>query len=104
MAFPICNQSDIPHKDARLAYERRHWDDQGYERTARRNGAYQCPKCELWWPIIEEPDCWTQSLNDRNRMDAEGWWGAAVCEKCQLLMVDQPDGVGECYDLSGGKG
>lgn len=101
MAFPYCNQADIVHAEPRLAYEKRHWDDERFERTQRRNGAYQCPKCGLWWPLIEEPDMWTEADETPGWWTAEGWWGGVACEGCEILMVSQPDGRGECYDLSG---
>jgi hypothetical protein len=100
VSFPFCNQADILHSEARIVYERPHWDKEGYERTERRNGAYQCPKCGLWWPVIEEPDWWEQNPEDDAKWDAQGWWGGVVCEDCEILMVDQPDGSAECYDLS----
>jgi hypothetical protein len=72
-------------------------DDQN-ERGERIGGWSQCPKCGVWWPIVEEPDMWTES-DDGTHWVAEGWWGAAVCMDCGMLMVDQPDGTGECYEL-----
>ena len=103
MTFPFCNQADLLTAGPRVIYEQRRYDVDGTERTERRNGAYQCPECGLWWPVIEEPDCWTQSDDDPSRWDATGWWGGVVCEECQLLMVElmveQPDGAGEVYKL-----
>lgn len=52
----------------------------------------------LWWPCVEQPDCWEEM--DDGRWKATGWWGASVCEVCDLLMVEQPDGTPECYSLS----
>lgn len=100
MAFPYSNQADIQRAEPRLAYEKRHWDHDGFERTERRNGACQCPKCELWWPAIEEPDMWTGDEITPGRWNAEGWWGGVVCEDCEILMVDQPDGRSQYYRLS----
>ena len=98
MAIPFCNQANIHVVGPRIARESQHWDDDGHERTERRNGATQCPKCGLWWPNIEEPDMW--DLNDRTgRWDATGWWGGVVCCECNLLMVEQCDGTDECYQL-----
>ncbi len=75
------------------------FDPEGFQHGERINGYDQCPKCGLWWPCVEEPDCWTESAN--GEWLATGWWGAAVCCECNLLMVDQPDGRGECYRLGG---
>lgn len=100
MTFLYSNQTDLMRAEPRRTSERRTWDAEGFERTEIRTGACQCPKCGLWWPIIEEPDCWTQNSKDKTRMDATGWWGAPVCELCHLLLVEQPDGRSECYDLS----
>lgn len=76
----------------------RTFDEESHERGERINGYCECPKCGLWWPIVEEPDCW--EWNERSqRWIATGWWGAAVCEACELLMADQPDGTPECYYL-----
>jgi hypothetical protein len=72
------------------------YDADGFEQGERINGFEQCPKCGLWWPCVEEPDCWTE---DGDKWKATGWWGAAVCEECDLLMVEQPDGRGEVYQL-----
>lgn len=69
-----------------------------YEQTKRINGGCQCPKCGLWWPCVEEPDMWDWD-EDFGQWIATGWWGAAVCEECNILMVDQPDGESECYQL-----
>lgn len=85
--------------DIKPVYLQREYDANGYERTQRINGGYQCPKCELWWPCVEEPDCWTMNQHDENKWDAEGWFGGVVCEDCGLLMIDQPDGTAECYSL-----
>ncbi len=101
MTFPFCNQRDIHTAGVRLLREKRHFDAEGYERTERLNGAYQCPKCELWWPVIESPDCWTVSAPGQRK--ALEWFGFAACSDCELLMVDQPDGRSERYDLSGSK-
>lgn len=99
MAFPFCNQVDIVRAAPRIVRERRHWDEHDFEQTERRVGAEQCPKCGLWWPAIEQPDMWTLSETD-GKWDADGWWGGTVCEQCSVLMINQPDGRGECYDLS----
>lgn len=72
------------------------FDEDGYEQGQRINGFDCCPQCGLWWPCIEEPDCWEE---DDSRWKATGWWGASVCEDCGLLMIEQPDGRGECYQL-----
>lgn len=98
MPFPFCNSINL---DPKIVYERRHWDKDGYERTERRNGAVQCPRCDLWWPCIEEPQAWSQTLDSimDERMDAIEWWGGVVCEECNLLMAEQPDGRIEVYQL-----
>ena len=78
----------------------REFDAERYEQTKRINGGYQCPKCELWWPCVEEPDMW--DLDEESGIwEATGWWGGTVCEECNILMIDQPDGSGECYQLDG---
>ena len=88
---------NLPHSDKPyVAYLSRSFDEDGHERGERINGFDQCPKCGLWWPCIEEPDCWEE---DGDKWKATGWWGAAVCEECNLLMVEQPDGTPECYQL-----
>lgn len=73
------------------------FDDEGCERGKRINGFDQCPKCGLWWPCEEEPDCWEES--DDGTLVAIGWWGASVCCDCNLLLVTQPDGTPEAYQL-----
>lgn len=75
----------------------RSFDEDGHERGQRINGYSQCPKCGLWWPCIEEPDCWEE--DEPGSWVAVGWWGATVCEECELLMVEQPDGRDEVYQL-----
>lgn len=99
MAFPYCNQVDILTAEPRLVREKRYWNDEDRELTEQRNGAYQCPKCGLWWPLIEQPEAWELS-EETGRWDAIEWWGCVVCEVCRFLMVDQPDGTPECYDLN----
>jgi hypothetical protein len=74
-----------------------HPSDDGYPTGERINGFYQCPKCNAWWPCIEQPDMWT--WDDSGKWRISGWWGAAVCATCGLLMLDQPNGQGECYQL-----
>lgn len=98
MAFPHANQIDILNSDPKLTREKRHWDSEGYERTQRRNGASECPKCGLWWPVIEDPDMWNEN-SETGRLDAAGWWGGVVCEQCGILIVEQPDGHTEAYAL-----
>lgn len=98
MTFPFCNQADIRTTSPRRYREVRHWDEENHELTQIRTGAYQCPECGLYWPLIEEPDAWR--LNEETgRWDAVDWWGGVVCEECGLLMIDQPDGTGEVYRL-----
>lgn len=81
----------------------RTFDHEGFERGERISGYSCCPHCGLWWPIVEEPDEWIEDprahIRGVERWLAKSWWGAAVCEKCELLMVDQPDGTPECYWL-----
>lgn len=95
--MPLANQADLHINGPRLIQLSTSFDDKGYERGERINGACQCPECGLWWPVIEEPDVWTES--DDGRWIATGWWGEARCELCHLLMIDQPGGRGECYRL-----
>ena len=91
---------DLPTRDGTYCvYLSRYWDRDNFEKGERINGYDQCPKCGLWWPCIEEPDCWEESDHGTNKWIATGWWGAAVCEECELLMVEQPDGRGETYQL-----
>ena len=97
MSFPICNQADILTADVRVSYERTRFDAEGYERTERRAGSSGCPRCGLWWPIIEYPCGWQQDKH--GQWIATEYWGEAYCEACELLMVHQPDGRGECYQL-----
>ena len=97
MTLPLANRIDLMDQRRYYRYEPVHYDGEGYERTERLNGAYQCPKCGLWWPVIEEPDMWVELADGRWR--ADGWWGAAACESCRILMLDQPDGRSECYQL-----
>lgn len=99
MAFPYSNQADLMRAEPRRTRERRHYDADGYERTEVRTGDCQCPKCGLWWPVIESPDMWTQNPKDTTKLNAFGWWGAAQCGTCDLLLAEQPDGRSECYDL-----
>jgi len=98
MTFPFANQADLFTLDPVRTRERRHWDDQGHERTEIRTGAVQCPKCGLYWPCIEEPDMWDEN-KETGRWDATGWWGGVVCSFCKLLLVEQPDGTSEAYQL-----
>lgn len=71
-------------------------DSEGYERGQRINGFAQCPKCGVWEPVVEEPDMWDEA---DGVWVASGWWGGAICEECNLLLVEQPDGTPECYEL-----
>jgi len=97
VSIPLCNAADL-FNGPRIDYETRHWDAEGHERTERRNGAMQCPKCGLWWPMIEEPDMWDQN-EKTGRWDASGWWGGVACCECRLLLIEQPDGTCEAYEL-----
>lgn len=99
MALPFTNQMDLQVSNVRIEYEAQHWDDTGHEQTQRRTGALQCPCCSLWWPIIEEPEEWTEN-DETGRWDALAWWGGVVCGECNLLMAEMPDGRVECYKLS----
>lgn len=81
----------------RLVLLSKSFDEDGHERGERINGYCECPKCGLWWPVVEEPDSWTKG--DDGKWFADSWWGAAVCGECLLLMVEQPDGMPECYQL-----
>lgn len=96
---PICNQID-PYGDP-VYIVPLHFDADGMQRGERVAGRYRCPSCGLWWPVCEEPDCWEQCDENAAKWIASGWWGAAVCEDCGLLMITQPDGRGECYQLGG---
>lgn len=90
--LPCLDANDI--KPVRLSHS---WDSEHFEQGEIIRGYYQCPQCGLWWPCVEEPDCWEEEPDGFKR--ATGWWGAAVCEECGLLMADQPDGQTECYRL-----
>lgn len=87
MSMPRCNQADLFTVGARVRREHRHWDANGYEQTERSVGAVQCPRCNLWWPVIEHPDAWSQNA-DTGRLDADGWWCGVFCEQCGLLLID----------------
>lgn len=80
-----------------------HIDDEGYQRGERINGFYQCPKCGSWCPVIEEPDCWEEYTGIHpekfGKWVAIEWWGVAECGDCGLVMLSQPDGTGECFQL-----
>jgi len=92
------NQADLFTAGPRLLRETRWWNEDGFEQTQRRNGAAQCPQCGLWWPIIEEPCAWTCEPGARH--NATEWWeGFQVCSECSLLMLEQPDGTTEVYEL-----
>ncbi len=99
MAIPLCNQADLFTAGPRLVREIRRWDEKGYEQTQRRNGAVQCPRCGLWWPMIEEPYEWNRVDCSAETYRAIAWEGFPVCEACNLLMVEQPDGTSEVYQL-----
>ncbi|TXH55021.1 MAG: hypothetical protein E6Q97_09730 [Desulfurellales bacterium] len=96
--LPFCNQRTLHTEDTVILRTRRVWDEDGFERGQRRNGATQCGECGLWWPNIEEPDAW-QENPETGKFDAVAWWGGVVCEQCDLLFVEQPDGRGEAYSL-----
>jgi hypothetical protein len=98
MTFPFCNQSDLMTSAPKIVREKQCFDAEDYETTQRRNGAVQCPKCKLWWPSIEDPDWWTQREDGKHI--AIGWWGGVVCEVCDLLLIEQPDGHTEVYWLN----
>ena len=104
MTIPLCNQADLMTLGPRPVRERRCFDANGRERTQLRSGACQCPQCGLWWPLIEDPCGWVEEYKRPDdttpiRWFAVEWWGAAMCEICGLLMVEQPDGTGEVYQL-----
>jgi hypothetical protein len=96
--FPFCNQADLRDRGAVVCREARHWDNEGHEQTQIRTGAYECPRCRLWWPLIESPDEWTLN-QETGKWDAISWWGGAVCGECNLLMINQPDGTTKAYEL-----
>lgn len=86
-----------------LKYLGVHFDEENYMRGERINGFEQCPKCGVWYPCIEEPNEWQEYEGDNPKLQgkwmASDWWGGTVCEECNLLMIEQPDGRGECYQL-----
>ena len=99
MAVAFANPVDLQTRLGNwLKYEHQRFDDDGYERTERVNGSVQCPRCELWWPCVEEPEEWVDD-NSSSMKYAVSWWGGVVCCECQLLIVDQPDGRVEVYKL-----
>lgn len=89
---------DLKSRDSYAVVLSLAFDAEGYERGERINGFVQCPKCHRWWPCIEEPDMWNQRWD--GKWIASGWWGASVCEDCDLLFVEQPDGTPETYRLN----
>ncbi len=77
------------------------FDDEGLQRGHAITGWHECPKCYLWWPDDAEPDAWAEERTPDGevRWIADGWWGGAFCERCDLLLVSQPDGMSEAYQL-----
>ena len=94
---------DLPHcglwSDPYVKRLSRSYDDEGFEQGQRINGFDECPKCGVWWPCVEEPDCWQESDHVAGQWSAIGWWGASVCGECDLLLITQPDGTPEAYQL-----
>lgn len=100
MTIDYCCPINLPQLESPpIVRSQRTFDSEGLERGERINGYDQCPRCGLWWPIVEEPDVW-EEVAGTQRWIATGWWGAAICGECDLLMVEQPDGTPECYRLS----
>lgn len=73
-----------------------HFDDTGYQRAERINGAVECPDCGLWWPLVEEIVEWIERPEGPKEMwFASGWdTGSAWCSECDILLADGFDG---CY-------
>lgn len=70
-------------------------DCNDHERGERINGVLECPHCGLYWPIIEEPEAWTQRKTGTWR--AVEWGpGIAECLQCNRVFVDTFDG---CFEL-----
>ena len=95
---------NLPTADPYTPYLRvlsRSFDADGFERGERINGFTECPKCGRWWPNVEEPDCWEEGEDAGHETIwlATGWWGSSICEECDLLMIEQPDGTSEVYRL-----
>lgn len=96
---------DLMARDRRDPYEftiETYFDDDGFEQGEKIIGYDCCPKCGLWYPCVAQPDSWELHGLDKTgkeRWFATGWWGGTVCNECELLMIEQPDGAGECYQL-----
>jgi len=72
-------------------------DDEGFEQAYRVDGWEECPKCNLIWPRVAQPDMWDQT--EGGIWIVTGWWGGVVCEDCGILLITQPDGTPEAYNL-----
>ena len=68
-------------------------DREGYPHQLRINGAIQCPKCGLFWPLIEDSDEWTR-VDGKWRVSGFGL-GMAECIECRKVFVENFDGVHE---------
>lgn len=68
------------------------FDAEGTQRAKRINGSVECPKCGLYWPMVEDIGEWTQG--DDGRWHSRGWnHGFAECLICGLVFADTFEGV-----------
>ena len=63
------------------------FDDEGYQRATRINGAFVCPECGLVWPLYEDVCAWVAGPD--GRWYASEWdTGRGECELCQLSVFE----------------
>ena len=73
-----------------------HFDENDeHEQGERINGVIECPHCRLMWPLLEQPEAWSQG-NDGRWHITEWGPGTAECLQGNRLFVDTFDG---CFEL-----
>jgi hypothetical protein len=64
-----------------------YFDDDGYQRATRINGAFVCPDCCLVWPMYEDVCAW-RKYPDGKYHAIEWDMGHGECEICGVVVFE----------------
>ena len=78
------------------------FDPEGYERRERLDAIADCPRCGQEVECWAETDEWRRHGNGSSGLWVHSEYGGAmgVCETCNLLIAEFPDGRMKAFDLS----
>lgn len=76
-----------PQRPLVLVVDGPYFDDKGYQRATRINGAFVCPDCGLVWPMYEDVCAWTDGPNG-TWLATEWDTGHGECEVCGLVYFE----------------